>query len=62
MTMTSTEAKVALLEQKLNEQTAFARRAINEYEIYRNCADNGQGGDITRGGVPLLTFAEWLED
>ncbi len=31
-----------------------------EYEIYLACADNGNGGDITRGGAPLLTYDEWL--
>lgn len=31
-----------------------------EYEIYLACADDGKGGDITRGGAPLKTFEEWL--
>ena len=37
-------------------------RGVNsaEYEIYRACADNGAGGDITRDGAPLLTFDEWI--
>ena len=30
-----------------------------EYEIYLACADNGEGLDITTGGV-LLTFDEWM--
>jgi hypothetical protein len=29
------------------------------YDIYRSCADDGKGGDITRDGAPLLTFEEW---
>lgn len=31
-----------------------------EYEIYLHCADDGKGGDITRGGAPLKTYEEWL--
>lgn len=31
-----------------------------EYQIYLSCADNGKGGDITRGGKPLKTYDEWL--
>lgn len=33
----------------------------DRYQIYLACADDGKGGDITRGGKPLLTFEEWLE-
>ena len=32
----------------------------DEYEIYLACADDGNGGDITRNGAPLKTFEEWL--
>jgi hypothetical protein len=32
----------------------------NEYEIYRACADDGKGGDMTRGGAPLKTYDEWI--
>lgn len=32
-----------------------------EYDIYRGCADDGKGGDITRNGQPLLTYDEWLD-
>ena len=31
-----------------------------EYQTYLACADNGKGGDITRNGAPLKTYAEWL--
>jgi len=31
-----------------------------EYQIYLTFADDGKGGDITRGGEPLLTYEEWL--
>jgi hypothetical protein len=31
-----------------------------EYQIYLACANNGKGGDITRGGAPLLSYDEWL--
>ena len=31
-----------------------------EYQIYLGCANDGKGGDITRGGAPLKTYEEWL--
>ena len=31
-----------------------------EYQIYLDCADDGNGGDITRNGAPLKTYDEWL--
>jgi hypothetical protein len=31
-----------------------------EYQIYLACANDGKGGDITRGGAPLLSYDEWL--
>ena len=31
-----------------------------EFEIYRACADDGRGLDITTG-APLKTFDEWLK-
>jgi len=31
-----------------------------EYQIYLSCADNGQGGDITRNGAPLKSYEEWV--
>ena len=31
-----------------------------EFEIYRACADNGHGLDITTGAA-LKTFDEWLK-
>lgn len=31
------------------------------YENYLTWADDGEGGDNTRNGEPLLTFEEWLE-
>lgn len=33
----------------------------SEYKIYLAFADNGNGGDITRNGEPLLTFEQWLD-
>ena len=33
----------------------------DEYQIFLDCADDGNGGDITNGGLPLPTFDEWLE-
>ena len=35
---------------------------VDRYETYRVCADDGWGGDVTRGGAPLMTFEEWLEN
>lgn len=32
----------------------------DEYQIYLDCANDGNGGDITRNGEPLLTYEEWL--
>ena len=31
-----------------------------EYQVYLACADDGKGGDITRQGLPLKTFDEWV--
>jgi len=50
----------ALLEQKFNVRTKLRGTNRQEYEIYLHCANDGKGGDITRGGAPLLTFEEWL--
>jgi hypothetical protein len=41
-------------------QTRYRGTNAAEYEIYLTCADDGKGGDITRGGAPLKTFDEWL--
>ncbi len=32
----------------------------DEYQIYLACANDGKGGDITRNGAPLKSYAEWL--
>lgn len=45
--------------------TAFSQTTVRgtncqEYQIYLACADNGKGGDITRGGAPLKTYDEWM--
>jgi hypothetical protein len=32
----------------------------SEYQLYLDLADDGKGGDITRGGLPLKTYDEWL--
>lgn len=46
-----------------NENAQTIRRSTNsiEYEMYRVFADDGKGGDITRGGAPLLSYEEWLD-
>lgn len=41
-------------------QTQYRGTNKQEYEIYLSCADDGNGGDITRNGEPLKTFEEWL--
>lgn len=33
----------------------------DRYECYLQNANDGNGGDITRGGAPLKTFDEWLD-
>jgi hypothetical protein len=43
-----------------NWQTQQRGTNDNEYQIYLACADDGNGGDITRGGKPLKTYTEWL--
>jgi hypothetical protein len=43
-----------------NWQTPVRGTNEQEYEIYLSCADDGKGGDITRGGAPLKTYEEWL--
>lgn len=58
-----------------NEQTENTDMETNEsylakpngsledrYQIYLECADDGNGGDITRNGEPLKTFEKWLND
>jgi len=47
----------------LKPQTTCTRyRGSNdaEYQIYLACANDGNGGDITRNGAPLKTYDEWL--
>lgn len=45
-----------------NEDWQTKARGSNqdEYEIYLSCADDGNGGDITRNGAPLKTYDEWI--
>jgi len=45
---------------RANWQTKQRGTNSDEYEIYRKCANNGKGGDITRDGAPLLTYEEWM--
>ena len=42
-----------------NWQTRSKGSLENEYQIYLDCADNGNGGDITNNGLPLKTYDEW---
>jgi hypothetical protein len=41
-------------------QTKLRGTNCQEYQIYLDCANDGKGGDITRGGAPLKTYEEWL--
>ena len=41
-------------------RTRLRGTLADEYEIYRACASDGNDGDNTRGGAPLLSFDEWL--
>lgn len=41
-------------------QTKYRGSNDQEYQIYLSCADDGKGGDITRNGLPLKTYGEWL--
>ena len=44
-------------------QTRLARGTLqDEYEGYLEFADDGNGGDITRNGEPLLSYDEWLSN
>jgi hypothetical protein len=41
-------------------RTRYNGTLQDRYECYLHCADDGQGGDITRGGAPLKTFNQWM--
>ena len=43
-----------------NWQTQARGTNDQECQIYLACADDGKGGDITRGGAPLKSYEEWL--
>lgn len=43
-----------------NWQTKSRGTNNQEYQTYLSCADDGKGGDITRGGAPLKTYDEWI--
>lgn len=50
------------LPRELRSQAAlFTDQGLRDrYETYFRLANDGKGGDITRGGAPLKTFEEWL--
>jgi hypothetical protein len=48
------------LEQSDTWQTQARGTNDSEYQIYLAFADDGKGGDITRNGAPLKTYAEWV--
>ena len=41
-------------------QTQVRGTNDQEYQIYLACADDGNGGDITRNGAPLKSYEEWV--
>jgi len=43
-------------------QTQWRGTLQDEYEIYLAFSDDGNGGDITRNGEPLLSYDEWLSN
>ncbi len=48
------------------EQTEFFQTKVRgsnnqEYQLYLDCANDGNGGDITNEGAPLKTFDEWMD-
>jgi len=51
---------MADLEREEFFQTKVRGTNNEEYQVYLDCADDGKGGDITRGGAPLKTYDEWL--
>jgi len=50
------------MELNYNEFWQTRSRGTNdsEYQLYLDLADDGKGGDVTRGGKPLKTYDEWL--
>lgn len=48
------------LVQNANWQTKPRGTNDQEYQTYLACADDGKGGDITRGGAPLKSYDQWL--
>jgi hypothetical protein len=57
---TVAEANEHLTLQVFNCQTKLRGDHSQEFEIFLTFANDGKGGDITRGGAPLPTFEEWL--
>ena len=41
--------------------TRYTGALEDRYKSYLQNANDGNGGDITRGGAPLKTFDEWLD-
>ena len=51
-----------ILKIRENFQTRLRGTLKESYDVYIVHADDGNGGDITRNGAPLLTFKEWLKE
>lgn len=41
-------------------QTQYRGSNDQEYQLYLELADDGNGGDFTRGGEPLKSYDEWM--
>ena len=42
--------------------TRYNGTLVERYNCYLRNANDGKGGDITRGGAPLKSFEEWLNN
>jgi len=49
-----------LTEEQEDYQTKIRGTNDEEYQIYLENADDGNGGDITNNGLPLKDYMEWL--
>lgn len=48
------------VEYRMSEEDHMVPR-IRDYLCYVGCADDGHGGDITRNGLPILSYEEWMK-
>ena len=48
------------MEQNEFWQTKARGTNSEEYQLYLELADDGNGGDITNDGAPLKSYDEWM--